>query len=386
MLLIASLIAIVARRIRMPYTVGLVAVGCAFALTTAIPQPKLTKELLFTVLLPPLIFEAAIQIEWRSLREEMPLVGTLATFGIFLATGLAGTAIHFILGWEWLPSMILAGLLAATDPVSVIALLRESGFRSRARFLLETESLLNDGTAAVLFVLLISAAATGTTNIGAAIVSFLLVTLGGLAFGLLVGAGALFLMGKRDGRIAQICATSIAAYGAFLLAEYFQTSGVLATLTCGLLIGNSATAIGRKGTEGVLHFWEYAAFAANSVVFLLIGLHMGSEKLSGIWLEAVVAIIAVLAGRACAVYGCAFLFSGSRLRVSIAQQHFLFWGGMRGALALALALGIPADVPQRRAIVGVAFAVVAFSIVVQGLTIKPLLARIEETKPRVEGV
>jgi len=137
-------------------------------------------------------------------------------------------------------------------------------------------------------------------------------------------------------------------------------------------------AISERGTDAVQAFWEYAAFVANSLVFLLIGMHEARQNFTALWLSAVAAIALVTLGRALAIYPCCLLFSRSSLRVSAKHQHILFWGGLRGAVALALALGLPATVPMREEIVTISFAVVAFSVFVQGLTMVPLLRRMGE--------
>ena len=140
----------------------------------------------------------------------------------------------------------------------------------------------------------------------------------------------------------------------------------------------SLNAISERGKEAVQAFWEYAAFVANSLVFLLIGMHEAHQNFVAIWLPAIIAIALVTLGRAVAIYPCCLIFSRSSLRVTMKHQHVLFWGGLRGALALALALGLPAEVPQREEIITISFAVVAFSVFVQGLTMVPFLRRMGE--------
>ena len=203
---------------------------------------------------------------------------------------------------------------------------------------------------------------------------------GGILCGGIVATLALLLAGRTTDHLVETAMTTIAAYGSFLLAGHFGFSGVLATITAGLLIRNSrwANTISPRGKEAILTFWEYAAFLANSFVFLLIGMHEASQNLLAVWLPAVVAIALVTLARAAAIYPCCLLFVRSSLRVSAKHQHILFWGGLRGALALALALSLSADVPLYESVIGVSFAVVAFSIFVQGLTISPLLRRMGE--------
>jgi monovalent cation:H+ antiporter, CPA1 family len=174
--------------------------------------------------------------------------------------------------------------------------------------------------------------------------------------------------------------TTVAAYGSFLVAEGLGVSGVLATIAAGLVIGNWGPlgVLSEPGREAVQAFWEYAAFVANSFIFLLIGMHEAAQNFRAVWPAAAVAVLAVMVGRAFAVYPLCLLFARSSLRVKVPHQHALVWGGLRGALALALSLGLPDELPGRSAIITVSFAVVAFSVFAQGLTMPPLLRAIGE--------
>ena len=374
------MVAIATRRLRLPYSVGLVAAGIVLALLSFSPQVSLTKNLLFTVLLPPLIFEAAFGLDWRQLRVDLPVVLVLATVGVVLSAAASTIGMHFFAHWPWATALVFGALIAATDPVSVIATLKEAGIGGRLRLLLESESLFNDGTAAVLFAICV-AVASGESFTAVQVTAKLAVTIGGsLVCGAAVAIAALLLAGRTDDHLVEITFTTVAAYGSFLVAEHFHLSGVLATLVAGLILGNmrSDGAIGEKGREAVQAFWEYAAFVANSLVFLLIGMREAQERFLNSWWPTLMGISLVVLSRAFAVYPCCLLFSRSRMRVSRRHQHILFWGGLRGALALALALALPAEIPQRGSVISVSFAVVAFSIFVQGLTMKRVLRRFGE--------
>lgn len=380
LLLVAAVVALLTRRLRLPYSVGLVAAGIVLAAIPAAPKVVLTKDLLFYALLPPLLFEAAFHIPWEEMRRNSSLIAVLATLGVMLSAGLTAAGMHYLVHWQWITALVFGVLIAATDPVSVIATFKEAGTRGRLRLLIESESLLNDGTAAVAFGVVV-ANASGQRFDAAQIAVRLLTTVGGgILCGGIVATLALLLAGRTTDHLVETAMTTIAAYGSFLLAGHFGFSGVLATITAGLLIRNSrwANTISPRGKEAILTFWEYAAFLANSFVFLLIGMHEASQNLLAVWLPAVVAIALVTLARAAAIYPCCLLFVRSSLRVSAKHQHILFWGGLRGALALALALSLSADVPLYESVIGVSFAVVAFSIFVQGLTISPLLRRMGE--------
>ncbi|PBB66034.1 sodium:proton exchanger [Mesorhizobium sp. WSM4312] len=375
-LLTASMVAIISRRLRLPYSVGLVSAGIALGFFPGVAEFPLSRDLIFTVFLPPLIFQAALEIEWRHFRVNLPVSALLAFPGVAIAAVVVTVAMHLALGWSWIGAGLFGVLIAATDPVSVLAAFKEMKVQPRLGLLVESESLLNDGAAAVGFTILL-AAATGAGATPLAVVgSFAWTVAGGVVVGTLTSALLLLIAGRTEDHLVEITLTTIAAYGSFLVAENFSMSGVLATLTAGLLVGNVGWrgAISTAGRPHVLAFWEYAAFLANSIIFILIGGHEAQQPLGIFVGSSALAIVVVLIGRAAAIYPLCGLVAPTRLRVDLRYQHLLVWGGLRGALALALALALPSDIRERGEIIVVAFAVVAFSIFVQGLTM-PWLAR-----------
>jgi CPA1 family monovalent cation:H+ antiporter len=378
LLFVASLVAMITRRLKLPYSVGLVTAGIALALLPFGIELPLTPELIFTVFLPPLVFEAAIQIPWRPFRRELPLLLLLVTLGVLLAAGIVAAGMHYLIGWSWLGAAFFGILIAATDPVSVIAMFKQIDVDERLHLLVESESLLNDGVAAVGFAILLAIAAGGAaTPLG--IGGKLAVTVvGGIVAGAVVAGPLLLIAGRTTDHLVEITLTTLAAWGSFLLAEHFHVSGVLAALTAGLLVGNVGWmgSISDSGRPAVLSFWEYVAFLINSLVFILIGGREANISIGPLLSVAAVAVVLSLIGRAASVYPVALMFRRSGLGIPSAYQHVLWWGGLRGALALALALALPANIPERGDIISVAFAVVAFSIFVQGLTMEPLMRRL----------
>jgi CPA1 family monovalent cation:H+ antiporter len=287
---------------------------------------------------------------------------------------------YYAAGWSWAAAGAFGVLISATDPVSVIATFKESGVQGRLRLLVEAQSLLNDGTAAVGFVVVLGLATAGNRGAWGIIVEFLLTFGGGVLCGAIVGFALKLFASRTDDQVVEITFTALAAYGSFFLAEHFHLSGVLASLTAGLMTGSyrgaeSAFTGGRERLEAI---WDYVAFVVNSLIFLLIGAHEAQQHFGAVWLAVLVAIVLVTLRRALAIYPLCALFVRSKLKASIRHQYVLFWGGLRGALALALALGLPPNLPQHDEIVTVSFAVVAFSIFAQGLTMRPLLRRLGE--------
>jgi CPA1 family monovalent cation:H+ antiporter len=379
LLLVACLIAMLTRRLGLPYIVGLVVAGFLIALLPNGPQLPLSRGLIFNILLPPLVFEAALQLSWPRFRRELPLTLALAFAGVAIAAALVAAGMHYLVGWSWIGAALFGVLIAATDPVSVIASFREMRCQPRVSMVVEAESLLNDGVAAVGFAVL-SAVAAGASPGAASIVPAFLWTLGGgLAIGLAVSCAILLVVGRTDDPLVEITLTTIAAYGAFLIAEHFHASGIISALSAGLLIGSFGTHfLSPQGRNRVHWAWEYFAFLANSFVFILIGMNVADQPVSALGsAAAAIAVLLVLAGRGVSIYPLALLFSASRWKLPRSYQHTLFWGGLRGALALALALAVPSSVTERGAIIVTAFVVVAFSILVQGLTMPWLINRLE---------
>ena len=383
---LAILVALAARRLRLPYTVGLVLAGAALAATRSHAGLALTHDLIFDVVLPPLLFEAALNLLWSDLRRDLVPVVALSTIGVALCAAVAAAGLVYWLSWPLESALFFGALISATDPIAVIALLKESRVTGRLSVLIEAESLFNDGAAAVLFTLILIWAVHSPEGGDpfAAVTTLAVVAGGGLAAGFGVGLIAVMIAGTTDDHLVETALTAVAAFGSFLIAEHFGASGVLATVAAGMTMGNLGVLMPRErfglsltphGRAFVLEFWEFAAFLANSLVFLLIGSAMATIDFAREGIFALTLVIALaLLGRAVAVYPVCLAFLRSRWAIPLNQQHLMWWGGLRGALALALALALPADLPRRDDILISAFAVVAFSVIVQGLT-APLALR-----------
>jgi len=385
-ILTGAIVAIVARRLRIPYTVGLVVAGFIIALLHLRLGPAFSRELLFDVLLPPLIFEAALYIRWGELRRDLAVISTFATVGVVLSAAVTFAIMRYGAGWGTEPSLLFSVLIAATDPVSVIASFKEANVKGRLKLLVEAESLFNDGTAAVAFAIALAFVANAEVTTGGIIASAGLSIFGGIAIGILIGGAAYFVIGRTKDHLVELSMTSVAAYGSFWIAEHFHMSGILATTAAGILLGNLSIVgnITERGEEYIQTFWDFAAFIANTVIFLMLGITAAYQDFVDALWPIAIAIVAVLLGRAVAVYGCSAFFSWRDRRVRWAQQHVMFWGGLRGALALALALSIPESAPYRQSVLTVTFGVVAFSVIVQGTSIQWLIRYLRPTKSTPE--
>lgn len=387
LLFIACVVAIATRKLGLPYSVGLVAAGILLSLTGYRSGIALTPELIFTILLPPLVFEAALHLRWDQFKREAPLVLTLAFGGTVLSALVVAVGMHWLARWSWQAALLFGALIAATDPVSVIAMMKEQAADKRLRFVIESESLINDGAAAVLFALVAAWIAGGAVTPGTVALDLVETVGGGVACGIVVAFGLLVIAGRSDDPLVETTITMLAAYGSFLLAEEIGVSGVLATLAAGMLVGNwrSGCQLTDRGREAMGRFWDFAAFLANSVIFLLIGTREATQPIISYLLPVAIGVVLVLLGRSAAIYPIAFLFDRTALRLDWMTRHILFWGGLRGGLAMALAMAAPAALAEREELISVAFAVVAFSIFIQGLTMPRLLRKAAGDQQRASG-
>lgn len=382
LLLVASLVAIAVQRFRVPYTVALVIVG----LLITFQQPvdlEATPELILALFVPPLVFEAAFHLNLSELRHNLPGILMLAVPGVLLSTLIVGTVLDWATPLSFAAATVYGALIAATDPIAVVALFRALGAPKRLSVLIEGESLLNDGTAIVIFNLAVVAAVTGHFSPVEGVMEFIRVAAGGVLIGVALGWLTAQVIARVDDYLIETTLTTVLAFGSYLLAERLHFSGVLAVVAAGLVNGN----LGPRGmsptTRIVLfNFWEYVAFLANSLVFLLIGLQVNIPALAAAWQPIVWAVAAVLLSRMIIVYSLTWLtnrfarWMGSRTLepVPLRWQHVLVWGGLRGAISLALALTLPATLePDRTLIKTMAFGVVLFTLLAQGMTMGPLL-------------
>ncbi|MCW5851475.1 MAG: Na+/H+ antiporter [Anaerolineae bacterium] len=375
LLLLASIIAIGVRRLRIPYTVALVLVGL---LITLQPESRLelTPELILALFVPPLVFEAAFHIDVVRLRQQWQAIITLAVPGVLLTMLIVG----LIVAWRTplgLPTALLFGaLISATDPVAVVALFRSLGAPKTLTLLVEGESLFNDGTAIVIFNLMLAIVLTNQFNPLASLSSFLVVSAGGVAVGLVLGWLIARVIALVDDYLIETTLTTVLAYGAYLVADRLHVSGVLAVVAAGILSGN----LGPRGmsptTKIVLfNFWEYLAFVANSMVFLLIGLQIDLSQLAAQAEPIAIAVVAVIISRL-VIYGLLWLLDRPGSRIPMPYRHVLFWGGLRGAISLALVLSLPAALTYSDLLRVMTFGVVLFTLLVQGTTMQLLLKRL----------
>lgn len=386
---IASAVAIASRRLSIPYTVSLVGVGLILGALHLIHAPVLTRDLLFMIFLPGLIYEAAFNVHFESLRRDLLAVLGLAIPGVVVSIGLTATLLkyasegaHILLGTHfpeigWPLALIFGAAVAATDPISVVALFRRLDVPARLSLLLEGESLLNDGTAIVFFGLIVALLDHGDASVGGMTVEFGKVVGGGLLIGGIIGVTVSLFMQRINDAMVEITLTMVAAYGSFLVADQLGFSGVISTVMAGLICGNYAlrTAMAPSTQVATQAFWQYLGFALNSLVFLLMGLEIHPQALMETWPLIVVAWLVVTLARGTVIAVMTSLLGLTRARIPPRWGVILTWGGLRGAVSMVLALSLPRDLPLRELIINMVFGFVLLSILVQGLSMSSLIRR-----------
>ncbi len=397
LLLIALSVILVTRRLAIPYTLGLVVVGLLISIFGLLPDVHLTPDLVLFVFLPALLFEGSWSIETIHLRKNWLHVFLLAGPALLLSLVLIAIPLHFLGGLDWLTAFLLGAILSPTDPVAVLGLLRQSKVDIRLSTIIEGESLFNDGVAGSLYVIflaviLLSIEGHPTAGIQAwftGIGMFLLEAGGGATIGLLCGFLVSRLVRLIDEPLIETTITIVTAYGVYLLADELHTSGILAVILAALLLGSYGrrTGMSERTREAVDNFWSILAFLANALIFLLVGAELNptrfffSSAVLPLLLTAGLAVVAVLLSRLVVVLILPSiaqpLITPSLWRpVRRSWRVVIFWSGLRGALSLALVLALPINIPSRDVLIASTYAVVFFTLLVQGFSLRWILKRL----------
>ena len=396
LLVVALVILAATRRIRLPFTISLVLAGLTLtALSETHPHwfpplhgIHLSPGLVMYVFLPVLIFESAFNLDARMLRRNLLPVLILAVPGLLLSTTLIGLLVSWATGIELASALLLGAILSATDPVAVVALFKKLGAPMRLTVLVEGESLFNDATAIVVSRIILGVVMGGAVSagsVGAGIGEFVYVFFGGLAVGALLALVTGFLIGAMEADTnVEITLTGVLAYASFLIAEEAaHASGVMATIAAAIVFGmHGRMKMSQAGRHLLEHFWEYAGFLANALIFLLVGLEVNLVEIALSWSALLWVIVAMLLSRAVVVYGMLPVAESLKRFEAVDPRfrHVMFWGGLRGAIALALVMSLP-EFAHRDLFITVTIGAVLFTLVAQGLSIETLVRRLHLDEP-----
>lgn len=392
LLLAATGVALISRRLRVPYVTGLVVAG--LAVTEFLPRRiGLDSSLIFNLFMPILLFEAAINTDVSRLRSTIKPIALLAGPGVVISSGVTALVLKFGLALAWVPALLTGVILAITDTVSVIAVFKEVSVPPRLSTIVEGESLFNDGMALVLFSLILKVNATGSITIADGIQELLVVILGGGLVGLGVGYLGVGLYARSDDSLSSILLTVAIALGAFQIGQSLGVSGVVAVVIAGLVVGNTEQfhTVSASSRITVLSFWEYAGFGVNTFIFLLIGLEINLATLGRTLPAVLLAILAYQIGRFLSVYPLLLAVGLFDRAIPLRWQHVLFLGNIKGSLSMALALSLPATVAGREYLIALVFGTVLLSLVGQGISLPWLVGRLQiaytsETQQWIESL
>jgi len=398
LLLIACVVAIISKMVtQLPYTIFLTLVGLGIGVLGIGPRIEETgfsHELIFFVFLPPLLFQGAFHMELNSLLKQFWPIVCFAVPGVIVSTLVVGGVVGWLGGISSMMVAMLGGissmmvailfgaLISPTDPVSVLALFKQVGAPEDLKTLVEGESLFNDATGVVLFTILLKVVLSGQQFVfGQAVYEFVKVSFGGIVMGAVLGWIVFNIMRHLEDHLLENALCLVLAYGSFWLAEVIHVSGVIATVIAGLMIGNYGRrlSMSEKTTKTVETFFESIGFVINSMLFILIGLELREVPADIMWMTVFIAIAAMMIGRAAVSYSFYWLLNQVGTKRPKRWKHIVFWGGLRGSIPIALMLQLPNEgvLETWRPILLVAgFGCVFFSLVVQGITIGPLMRKL----------
>lgn len=374
-LAVGAAVAIAAKRLGAPYNVALVVIGLILVFANVLPYAPMDPDLVLVAFLPLLVFEAALFADVGHLNAARRPILALAVPGVALS--LVGTALvaTFVLKLPFHAALLLGALLSITDTVSVLLAFRSTRVPHRLAAIMEGESLFNDGTALVLVSLTSRVVVTGGFDVGATARALLLAIVGGIALGAAFGAVGSAALRRTPDHLTGILASTVLVFATSLLAERLHASPVIAVVILGLAVGQAArTALEPSRVLALQGFWEVAGFGTNVVLFLLVGMQIDARMLLTEAPSILLAVLALHAGRAVAVYGCFFVLRALRRdAIPIRWQHVFVFGNIKGALSMAAVLALPADMPHRARLITIVFGVTFVTLLFQALPFRRVL-------------
>ncbi len=382
LLLVATVVALVTRWLRIPYVIGLVLAGLAIPKQALPHSIGLNPDVILNLFLPILIFEASINTDVSRLRGTIKTILLLAGPGVIISATITSALLKFGLGLEWITACAVGVVLAPTDTVSVIATFRNVSVPSRLATIVEGESLFNDGVALVLLSLVTSVHLQGSFSIVGGITQIFIACVGGSVLGLGLGYLCIGLFRQLDDSLSKMLLTVAVSLGTFQIGNILGVSSAIAVVIAGLVIGNlgfRTTSASSKVT--LLNFWEYAGFGVNTFIFLFVGIEIDSPVLLGLIPTALFVILAYQIGRSFAIYPLLWILRIFERSLPLKWQHILIFGNVKGSLSMALAISLPFTLPDRMQMIALVFSTVFVSLVSQGLSLTSLVRWLQLSKP-----
>jgi len=371
---LATVLGLVSKRTRMlPYPVVLAAAGVVIGVLPGGQFPRVGPDVILIAFVPGLVFEAALGLDLPELTRRLLPVGLLASIGVLITVVLIGLLVHVSTGLSVASGMLLGAILAATDPIAVVSILRRLKAPLGLATILEGESLFNDGTGVAVFSAVLATILSGTPSLGDTTIRFFVITIGGTAIGLAAGFIGLALLRFAEDAQLEILATLVIAYGSYLAADIAHFSGIVAVVVAGIVVARYGSQIGRLHGPQLLGFWNLLAFVLNAMLFILVGAALPAWTLLPVAGFVVVAYVIVLLTRAVPVYGLLALAAWRGPAIPWRWRHVTFWAGLRGALSVALALSVAGAHGVDSRVSAIAYGVVLLSLLVQGALIAPVM-------------
>ncbi len=345
-----------------PYQVVLAVFGIAIGLLPGLPHVRLDPELILAVFIPALVFEAAFNLNLAALRHVIRPVSLLATAGVVISIVVIGTLTHFVIGLGWPGALLLGAILSPTDPIAIVGIVRRSGAPVQLATILEGESLFNDGTGAAAFVAVLAATASGHFSVSDAGLRFVALTAAGALIGTVVGMAGALLVRRTSWAPLEVLLTLIVAYASYVIAVALGAAGVMSVAAAGV-----AVAWLGRWSNGTKRSWARIVLVLSVVLFTLIGLGLPAYTVLGFAIPILLGFAILLASRAAPVYLLGF-------GIPDRWRQLMWWGGVRGAISVALALaaagrpGVDSSVPV------IAYGIVVLSLIFQGSVIRPAVA------------
>ena len=379
-LLLVTVVTIVAKRLRIPYTIAMIFAGVMATFYPQFSLPRVSPEIFVSLLLPPILFEETLTLDIEGFIEDSDTILSYAIAGTVIMALAVTLFAYLIWGFTPMEAFLLGIIIAPTDPVAVIATLRKLGVIKRFQLLVAGESLFNDSVAIVVYSILVSAVSLGALTPSSILRISIISVLGGVILGIVGGYIVHMIFSWTDDKFCEVLLSFITAFGVFRMADALGASGVLATVLAGLIINyryRRVGGIGKESMEMLDVVWEFVGFTASCIAFIFVGKYLDPTLLVRHLLPAAALTLFTLTARYLMVDGISRVMERFRGKQIPKNWRFgIFWSGLRGAVSIVLVLGISdLNLPHIEKMIALIFGVVLATNMLQGLTMSTVVRR-----------